>query len=133
MDITGKIIKMMDVVSGTSANGAWQKREFVIETMDQYPKKACFSTWAQRVDDLNNFQVGDIVRVSFDVSSREYNDRWYTDLRAWRIEDASNITGGGFGQQQQQPYNQPNSNPTPSVTSSTPQSTDNIEDDGLPF
>ncbi|MCO5247692.1 MAG: DUF3127 domain-containing protein [Chitinophagales bacterium] len=133
MDITGKIIKMMDVVSGTSANGAWQKREFVIETMDQYPKKACFSTWAQRVDDLNNFNVGDVVRVSFDVSSREFNERWYTDLRAWRIENANNPNGGsGFEQQQPTPSYNPSSSQEPTSNFSS-DAGGAIEDDGLPF
>ncbi|RLD62420.1 MAG: hypothetical protein DRI95_13130, partial [Bacteroidetes bacterium] len=66
-------------------NGEWVKQEFVIETMDQYPKKACFSAWGDKTANIKQLLQGDEVTVSFNIESREYNERWYTDLRAWKI------------------------------------------------
>lgn len=100
MDITGRLVKKLALQTGSGANGNWQKQDFVIETEDQYPKKVCFSAWAARVDDLSRYNDGDRLKVHFDVASREYNERWYTDLRAWRIEpaDAAAPAGGSFQQ-----------------------------------
>lgn len=130
MDITGLIIKKLSLQTGTGANGNWQKQDFVIQTEEQYPKKVCFSAWAQRVDDLSRFNDGDRVRVHFDVASREYNERWYTDLRAWRIE------AGDAAQTPPQNFNapsaaQPQYNAPQSAAPSSAPSTE-AEDD-LPF
>ena len=47
------------------------------------------NVWGEdKVRDLDKYQVGDKVKISFNLSSREYNGRWYTDVRAWRIEPA---------------------------------------------
>ena len=85
LEIEGKLIKLLPEVSGEGANGHWVKREFVIETQGQYPKSVCFSTWGDKAQMIAGFQEGDALQVSFDVQSREYNERWYTDLRAWKI------------------------------------------------
>ena len=88
LEIEGKIIRKLGVQSGTSARGDWSKQEFVIEYQEgNYPSQACFSVWGpDKVKDLEKYQIGDKVKVSFNISSREYNNRWYTDLRAWKIE-----------------------------------------------
>ncbi len=86
MEITGKIIVAMPEVGGTSAKGnAWKKREYVLETMETYPKKVFFNFFGDRVDQFP-LQVGQVVKVSFDIDSREYNGRWYVDIRAWKAE-----------------------------------------------
>ncbi len=92
LEIQGKIIKIMPMQSGNSARGQWQKQEFVIETKDKFPKKACFSVWGDKIDSLKNYTEGAEVTVSFNVESREYNQRWYTDLRAWKIEGTGSAT-----------------------------------------
>ncbi len=94
LEIEGSVFKIMPEVTGEGRNGTWVKREFVIETADQYPKKVCFSTWGDKTHDLKNLKVGDVVSVSFNADSREYNERWYTDLRAWKIVKNA-ATGGG--------------------------------------
>lgn len=86
LEINGRIVQMMDATTGQGSNGAWTKREFVIETADQYPKKICFSAWNDKASALDSYGVGAQVKVSFDVQSREYNQKWYTDLRIWKIE-----------------------------------------------
>lgn len=90
LEITGKLIKFLSVQSGTNARGTWSKQDFVIETMEQYPRKICISAWGERMNELNALKEGDILKVSFNLESREYNERWYTDVRAWRIEKQNN-------------------------------------------
>lgn len=90
LEITGKLVKLLPQVTGQGKNGQWTKQEFVIETTtEQYPKKVCMSAWGEKADALRNVKVGDEVKVSFNIESREYNERWYTDVRAWRIERAA--------------------------------------------
>jgi len=86
MEISGKIIKKLDAVTGNSARGEWKKQEFIIETEDKYPKQVCISAWAEKVDELTKFNINDKVKLSINAESREYNGRWYTDLRFWKIE-----------------------------------------------
>ncbi|MCI9173147.1 DUF3127 domain-containing protein [uncultured Duncaniella sp.] len=86
MEVTGKIIVAMPEVGGTSAKGnAWKKREYVLETLETYPKKVFFNFFGDRVDQFP-LQVGQVVKISFDIDSREYNGRWYVDVRAWKAE-----------------------------------------------
>lgn len=88
MEITGKIIQALPEVGGTSrAGNAWRKREYVLETQETYPKKVCFNFFGDRIDQYP-MQVGDVMTVSFDLESREFNGRWYTDVRAWKAEKA---------------------------------------------
>jgi hypothetical protein len=85
MEITGTIISLLPLQTGQGKNGnAWKKQEFILETAAQYPKKVCISLWGDKVDQ-NRIQAGDRVIASIDVESREYNGRWYTDVRAWKI------------------------------------------------
>lgn len=85
MEIQGKVIAALPMESGTSkAGNAWQKRNFVIETPGQYPKKVCMQLFGDKVNDCPN--VGEEVKVSFDIDSREYNGRWYTQLNAFKVE-----------------------------------------------
>ncbi|MDI1233237.1 MAG: DUF3127 domain-containing protein [bacterium] len=86
MEISGKIIKKLDAVTGNSTRGEWKKQEFIIETEDKYPKQVCISAWAEKVDELTKFNINDKVKLSLNAESREYNGRWYTDLRFWKIE-----------------------------------------------
>lgn len=87
MEITGKIIVACEPRGGVSqrTGNNWKMQEFVIETHEQYPKKCMFSVFGEdRLRDFN-IQVGDELTVSFDIDAREYNGRWYNDLRAWRV------------------------------------------------
>jgi len=86
LEIEGKIIRILPEESGQGQNGTWVKQLFVIETRDQYPKKVCFTVWGDKVDTLRRLAENEDIKVSFNVESREYNQRWYTDLRAWRID-----------------------------------------------
>lgn len=86
LEIEGKVIRILPEESGQGQNGTWVKQLFVIETREQYPKKISFTVWGDRVDSVKRLLEGEDVKVSFNAESREYNQRWYTDLKAWKIE-----------------------------------------------
>jgi hypothetical protein len=85
-EITGKVVQLLPEQTGTGKNGLWTRHDFVIETEEQFPKKVCFSGWGDKAALVKNLQPGSFVKVSFNIESREYNSRWYTDLRIWKIE-----------------------------------------------
>ena len=84
VEIKGKIIEILPERSGQSANGEWRKQEYILETGSNYSKKICFMAWGDKIGEFN-LQQGENVEVSVDLESREYNGRWYTDVKAWRV------------------------------------------------
>ena len=90
LEIEGTLAQKLPVQSGNSARGPWAKQEFILDFPDgNFTAKACFTAWGQdKVQDLGKYQVGDKVKVSFNLKSREYNGRWYNDLQIWKIAPA---------------------------------------------
>ena len=90
LELEGTLAQKLPVQSGNSARGPWAKQEFILEYPDgNFTAKACFTAWGQeKVQDLEKYQVGDKVKVSFNLKSREYNGRWYNDLQIWKIAPA---------------------------------------------
>ena len=85
MELTGNIVQILPEVGGTSKTGnAWRKQEYILETKDQYPKKICFNAWGEKIDQFA-LKAGEEVTVSFDIESREYNGRWFTEVKAWTV------------------------------------------------
>lgn len=85
MEIKGRIIQLLPLQSGEGKNGTWRKQDYVLETLDSYPKKICFNLWGDKIDQFGVKQDEEVT-VYFDIESREYNGRWYTDVKAWRID-----------------------------------------------
>lgn len=90
LELEGRISQKLNVQTGTSARGPWSKQEFILEYQEgNFPSQVCMNVWGEdKVKELEKYQVGDRVKVSFNLSSREYNGRWYSDIRAWRIDPA---------------------------------------------
>lgn len=88
MEIKGKIIAVMEKRSGVSQSGkAWATQEYVIETInEQYPKRCVFNVFGEENIQKFAMEVGKVVTVHFDINAREYNGRWYNDVRAWRVD-----------------------------------------------
>ena len=86
MEFVGVVYRIMPQQSGTSARGQWQKQEVIFEQPDEFSRKVCVTFFGDRVQDAATLQVGDKANVSCNIESREYNGRWYTDVRAWRIQ-----------------------------------------------
>jgi hypothetical protein len=80
--------------TGQGKNGQWRKQDIIIETQGQYPKKVCISIWGDKINE-SQLQIGNELNVSFDVESREYNGRWYTDVKAWKVDGAGASSDGG--------------------------------------
>lgn len=90
MEITGKIISIERPTSGVSKAGKeWTKQEFVIETKEQYPRKVMISVMGDKVDELSHYHIGNEITCGINIESREYNGRWYTDIKAWKISGSS--------------------------------------------
>jgi hypothetical protein len=87
MQLTAKLIQLLPLQTGTGKNGQWKKQDIIVETDATYPKKICVSIWGDKID-ASQLQPGNQLKIDFDVESREFNGRWYTDIKAWKIETA---------------------------------------------
>lgn len=85
MNIQGKFVKLGTLTEGTSARGAWRKQELIIQTEEQYPKTVCLTCWGDTIDSIANLTDGDRVSANISIESREFNGKWYTDVRAFSI------------------------------------------------
>lgn len=85
LNISGIVLNILPLQTGTSkAGNQWQKQDFILETGGQYPRKVCICLFGDNVDKFP-LQVGQSVTASVDIESREFNARWYTDVRAWNV------------------------------------------------
>lgn len=114
MQLTAKLIQVLPLQTGAGKNGQWKKQDIIVETEATYPKKICVSLWGDKID-ASQLQTGNQLKIDFDVESREYNGRWYTDVKAWKIEVAGGVTASDPG------------------ASSAPAQTGIREEDDLPF
>ena len=99
MELSGKIVQILEKQTGAGKNGTWEKQEFILETQGQYPKKVCFNIWGAKIAQFN-IQNGEFINIGVDLESREYNGRWYTDVRAWKVERPGAAGVGGSAPQQ---------------------------------
>lgn len=83
--LTGTVKQILEEQSGSGRNGTWRKREFILETEGKYPKPVCLVQWGDEID-ATALREGERITAHVDIQSREYNGRWYTDVKAWRIE-----------------------------------------------
>ncbi len=118
LELEGTVIKLLALQSGESARGPWKKQEYILETEGQYPKQVCFHAWGDNVDKFA-IREGEKIKASIEINSREFNGRWYTDVRAWRVDRLDGV--------QTPPPGMPGDFPPP-----PPPAADD-EDDGLPF
>lgn len=135
MEITGRIIAALPPRGGVSqrTGNSWKVQEFVIETHDQYPRKCVFNVFGEDKLTEYNIQVGDELTVSFDIDAREYNGRWYNDVRAWRVVRAGSPAEGvpAAGAPGDVPF--PNAAPAASIPAPTAAAPAADTADDLPF
>ena len=107
LSVKGKLSRKLSVESGTSKAGKeWKKQSFLVDTGAQYNPEICFQLFGdEKIEILNHHNEGDQVEVSFNLSSKEYNGRYFHNIDAWRIE---NIGGASVSQDQDSPeFNAP--------------------------
>ena len=86
MEISGNVFAILASTSGTSnAGNAWVKHAFIIETPGEYPKKIKFDFFSKNPNSKLSFREGDNVTVSFNLESREYNAKWYSNINAYKV------------------------------------------------
>ena len=91
MQLTAKLIQLLPLQTGTGKNGEWKKQDIIVETDGQYPKKVCISIWGDKINE-QQLVVGNSLTIDFDIESREFSGRWYTDLKAWKVDVVSKGT-----------------------------------------
>lgn len=85
MQITAKLIQVLPLQTGNGRNGEWKKQDIIVETPGTYPKKVCVSIWGDKINPAQ-LQAGNNLNIEFDIESREFNGRWYTDVKAWKVD-----------------------------------------------
>ena len=85
MELKGKVIAVLEPVTGDGRNGKWMMQEFVIETDDRYPQKLLFEVWGQDKIEQSNINLEDVVTVKFDVDASEHKGKWYGQNKAYEI------------------------------------------------
>jgi hypothetical protein len=88
MQLTAKLTQLLPIQTGSGKNGEWKKQDIIVETDGQYPKKVCISIWGDKINE-GQLQIGNLMKIDFDIESREYSGKWYTDIKAWKIELAN--------------------------------------------
>ncbi|MFT4645212.1 MAG: hypothetical protein ACI8ZX_001625 [Planctomycetota bacterium] len=126
MEIQGKVKKILPMQTGESTRGGWKKQEFILETTGQYPKQVCIALWGDKIEQ-SNITEGEDITASINVESREFNERWYTDVKAWKIQK-------GMVAAAPQAASAPaaSNTPPPPSAADMPTQSDDMEDD-LPF
>src|SRR3954467_4275418 len=115
MELSGKIFKVLPLQSGESQRGKWQKQDVVIEIDNgKFPKKVCVTMWGDLISN-NSFEEGKDISVEFDVESREFNGKWYTDVKAWRVNriESGAQNSGNNNSNQNSNYQKPSFNSAP--------------------
>ena len=129
MEIIGKVVRLGTLTEGTSARGPWRKQELIIETEEQYPRTVCLICWTNQIEEIQKFAPGQTIKAQIEISSREFNGKWYTDVRVWRFDPV------GVPAAPAQPVQQPNVHQTPPAAQPTteyyPPAEDSVDD--LPF
>lgn len=87
-----KIVKIMPIESGEGKKGTWEKLTLIVEYGDEYPKKLAVQCWNEKAQIARNFKISDKIDFSFNAESREYNEKWYTDCKVWKLQKVGNIT-----------------------------------------
>ena len=143
MDIVGKIIQVLPVQEGVSKTGnPWKVQSHVLETQEQYPRKVCFEIFGEERIKNNLCNIDDLVTVSFDIESREFNGRWYTSIRAWRVQQGDQTAAQPAAQAAAQPVAspapaaaapQPAAQPAPAANTQVFDASADDESGDLPF
>ena len=134
MEITGKVVRLGTLTEGTSARGPWRKQELIIETEEQYPRTVCLICWTNQIDEIQKFAPGQSIKAQIEISSREFNGKWYTDVRVWRFDPVGTVapvSAPTDQPQSAQPMHQTPPMTTPAPDFYAPASDDSTDD--LPF
>lgn len=121
MKIEGIVKAVLPVRSGATQKGEWASMDFVLETQERYPQTVVINIFGKNKIDAYALKSGDMVSVDFEFRAREYNGRWFNEIRAWAVNH--------LGQEAAQPVVQGAVFAAPPETPQVPEAAD----DSLPF
>jgi hypothetical protein len=126
MEIKGKLVQLLPLQTGMGKNGEWKKQDIILETEGEYPKQVCISLWGDKIN--SQLQQEDVVRASVSLESREFNGKWYTDVKAWKLDiEKKQEVSGNLPMDTKSSANERN------ISSKENPFNTMVEDDGLPF
>ena len=129
----GIVFAILPEQSGTSARGEWHSQNVVFEMQNNspYPRKVSVKFFNKR-DEVARLVTGAAYKVTFDVESREYQGRWYTDVVGRRVEpkEAAQVAQAPYSESI--PTSAPLSAPMPTEEPAMPSQSAQVVDD-LPF
>jgi hypothetical protein len=86
MEIQGTLIKILPIETGAKKDGGeWSSQNIIVEQEGQYPKPVAVTLFGDKINLLNGIQLNDKLSVSINLESREYNDKYFTKVNAWKI------------------------------------------------
>jgi hypothetical protein len=88
MQLKVKLVEVLPLQTGMGKVGEWKKQSIVVETIENYPKKICVNIWGDKINE-KILNLGATLDISFDIESREFSGKWYTDVKAWKVELAT--------------------------------------------
>ena len=126
LELTGRITQILPLEPGVSkAGNAWRKQVLILETQDQYPRKVAISLLNENIDKYTT-QVGTVVTAHIEIESREWNGKWYTEVKAWQITYPQGQPVAQDPQPTAQTYTQPVATPTAQPSPAKPQTADEL-------
>ena len=94
MEVTGKLVKILDLEEGTSKAGkSWQKQSVVIDNGDEFNNLTAISAFGDKVEKLNRLELGMDVSILCNVYSREYQGKYYHNIDGYHFTDQSSSQG----------------------------------------
>ncbi len=127
LELTGTIVQVLPYDGGTTKAGKeWRKGVFILETQDQYPRKVAISILNDNIDKYPT-QVGTVVTAHIEIESREWNGKWYTEVKAWQITYPQGQPVSSSPQPTAQAYASPVATTTPPAAApAQPQTADEL-------
>ena len=104
LELNGKLVKKFEE---QKISDKFKKREFVIETSENnFTEQIKFELVQDRTDLIDPYQVGDNLKITFNLKGREWQGKYFVNVQAWRIEKAGSEAGS-------QPQGSPEGYPPP--------------------
>jgi hypothetical protein len=86
MEVQGTLKQILPIESGETKSGKdWQKQTIIVETQETYPKLIAIEVSEKALSRLQDYSIGQTITCSINIESREYNGRWFTSVKCWKI------------------------------------------------
>ena len=93
LSIQGILLKKLNPESGVRKDGrGWKKQNFILKIDSNFNNEICFQLFGEdKILILNKIEIGEKIEVFFNLSSREYNQKYYHNIDAWKINKLDNL------------------------------------------